>query len=575
MITVPSDKKELLKLSNELIEQCRVSIINRAGYCRLMNAIAETGRIDGQKSLLNLLNGHLERTAGHLFSPVELKFSIDFERIYNKTIYEQAAVAAQVLTRSWDRKNTDILFGQGVYESLKYGWAGMKQWVQIEGSEETPNYYSKLVMPWQFGVYNESENDLNRQPALCETTSMTLPEIWRRIYFMENAEKLFNRIKAHASKGGITAESQGYFHQILSASQINTGVSAATRPLPGGIVQLGNDPNYAVMGPQIAADMVQVHELWVQDDDDYTTIIMVEPDVIISPQHKKSNLLVKDSRLQPYRSIQPNMVTNWFWGRSELTDLIEPQQLLSTNLEDFKRLFGLQVDKILAFTGETTITDELYGQFRGAGYTSLGQGADVKDLTPKMPEVMMPWLKFLIDEIHKLGGFPPIMQGTGEAGVRAGSHASTLMKTGSPTLRDRALLVERQCADHADLTLSIREAKDSSKYWTKADNPLHDPENTSFVLSQLPSDWRVTVDSHSSSPIFADENTQLVMAAHKMGIVDGEYVIDNVSLPNKAAAKTGYKETQKRKAEQFQQLMRANPEAAEKAALKGITGGRR
>ena len=41
-----------------------------------------------------------------------------------------------------------------------------------------------------------------------------------------------------------------------------------------------------------------------------------------------------------------------------------------------------------------------------------------------------------------------------------------------------------------------------------------------FMLSDLPEDWRITVDSHSSSPIFQDENTQLVFAAHKDGTVD-------------------------------------------------------
>ena len=43
-------------------------------------------------------------------------------------------------------------------------------------------------------------------------------------------------------------------------------------------------------------------------------------------------------------------------------------------------------------------------------------------------------------------------------------------------------------------------------------------------FADLPEDWRITVDSHSSSPIFADENTQMVFAAQKLGIVDGDAV---------------------------------------------------
>ena len=76
---------------------------------------------------------------------------------------------------------------------------------------------------------------------------------------------------------------------MLSTSQLNTGINSATRPLPGGIVQIGNDPNYAIMGPQVSAPTV-VHELWVKDDDGYVTILMIEPDILVAPLFKMSNL---------------------------------------------------------------------------------------------------------------------------------------------------------------------------------------------------------------------------------------------------------------------------------------------
>lgn len=570
-ILVPTEERERIKFVNEMVEVCRVSVSMRQAYCRLMNAIAETGQLSGTKSLLNLLYAHLTRLAAHLFSPVELKFSIDFERSYPPRIYEQAAVVAKVLTRQWERQNTDLLFGNGVFESLKYGCCLMKQWAQEERGHA--DYFAKLVMPWQFGVYNESETDITKQVALCETVTLTMPEVWKRIWHLPDARKLFNRIKTHAQNGSILSEPQSYFHQVLSTSQLNTGVQGMTRPLPGGIVQLNNDPNYAIMGPQIGAQTVQMHELWVRGPDDYTTLMMVEPDVIIT-RDKNTNLLIKDSQLQPYTAIRVNEVTNWFWGRSEIIDLIEPQGLLSTSMDDMRRLVGLQVDKILAFSGDNGITDETYDQMRAAGWFNLGQNGKVEDVTPKLPPELMPFITFLIEQIHLLGGFPPIMQGTGDAGVRAGNHANTLLKTGSPTLRDRALLAERLCAEAADRTLAIREAKDPERYWTKGDTPA-DADATSFLLTDLPSDWRVTIDSHSSSPIFADENAQLVVAAHKMGVVDAEYVIDNTQLPNKEAAKVGYRKRQEGQQLMMKQLLQQDPQVAEKVISKQLTGSRR
>lgn len=584
---IPDTEPALIAFTNELKDQCRVSAANRGAYYRLMNAIAETGRYDGTKSLINLLYTHLTRTAAHLFSPVELRFTIDFEHKHPKAVYEQSGVAAQVVTRQWDRTNTDMKFGRCVFESLKYGACLLKQWVQLEGPNDHPTYYAKPVMPWQFGVYNESENDINMQSALCETTMLTLPEVWRRIWFRPDAKKLLDRITTHAVKGTATNDPQSYFHQVLSTSQLQTGVSGNTRPLPGGIVQLGNDPNYAIMGPQIAADVVTCHELWVQDENDYSTIILIEPDVIISPailNHKvtkRTNLLIQNSQLQPYRLIQANEVTNWFWGRSELVDMIEPQALLSTWADDAKRLFGLQIDKILAFIGDAGMTDERYGQFRSAGWANFDGSTKIEDITPKMPPETIPMIKFMIEIINMVGGFPDIMQGKGEQGVRAGSHAQTLLKTASPSLRDRALLIERQCAMCADLTFDIMTAKDDKFHWTKADKPIEDPENTKFLLSNLPEDSRITVDSHSSSPIFSDENTQLVFAAHKSGIVGKKYVVDNTPLPNKEMAKVEIderEEAQKQQMEQIKQQLQNDPEAqgrvAERVSIKKLSGGR-
>mgnify|MGYP001586669999 CR=1 FL=1 len=568
MIPVPTKRRELIDFANQLVQDCRVSVGMRSAYYRSLNLIAETGRYDNSKALINMLSSHLTRTAAHLFSPVELKFSIDFGRPKPRIEYERAKVVAHELTRTWDRNNTDMSFGRGVYEGLKYGACIMKQWVQTEGEDDHPAYYDKLIMPWQFGVYREDENRIDRQEALCETTLLTLPEVWARIWHLPESEKLFERIKSNARTGTATAEPNSFFHQILSASQLNTsGVEGAT--MPGGIVSLNNDPNYAIMGPVVAPAVVQTHELWVKDETDYVTIQLIEPDILIAPLHKKANLLGID-KAQPYRLIQPNEVTNWFWGRSELVDLIEPQALLATWCDDTKRLMGLQIDKILGVTGDAGITDEIYAQMRASGFMNLPQGADIKDITPKLPAELIPMLKFCIEVINTLGGFPEIMQGKGEAGVRAGSHANTLLKTASPSLRDRSLLVERQAATCADLTLQMMEAKDDQHYWLKADDPVKDVEETQFLLSNLPPDWRVTIDSHSASPIFADENAQLIFQARKMGTVTDDYVLDNMPFPNKEMAKVQLREKEKKQADQLQMLLQQDPEIAQKLLQKQV-----
>src|SRR5260370_858521 len=124
MITVPSDPKELVAFTNNLIEECRTSVPMRSSYYRLLSLIAETGRYDNAKSLINLLYKHLDRTAAHLYSSVELKFSMDFDNPYPAEYYERAGRVSKILRRQWAGHNgengTDICFGRGVFESLKY-----------------------------------------------------------------------------------------------------------------------------------------------------------------------------------------------------------------------------------------------------------------------------------------------------------------------------------------------------------------------------------------------------------------------------------------------------------------------
>jgi hypothetical protein len=574
MIPLPTAEKELIPAANELIEVCRVSQGNRAAYYRLLNQVAETGRADGSKALINMMNAHLERTASHLYSPVELKFAYDFDNAYKPDTIKRGDVAAKHLTRHWERTALGMLFGQGVFEGLKYGAAILKQWPKSEGppDKQRISYEKKLVMPWNFGVYRESESDIDNQEALCETSYLTGPEVWQRIWRFPKAKDLYQQIMTHAQKGQSTGSGpDSFFHQVLSTSQISTGVQGSTRPLPGGIVQLGNDPNYPTISPTDGAPTVKFHELWVKGEDDYQTIQIVEPDILVT-RFKLSNLLGIE-HVQPYRLIQPNPMVDWFWGRSELIDLIEPQGFLAMLCDDLKQLIGLQIDKILAFSGDNTITDESYAQFRLAGYVNLGQGGKAEDLTPKFPAELLPIIKYVQEQINTLGSFPDIMQGKGEPGVRAGVHANTLMKTASPTLRDRALLTEQQLASCADLTMTLMEAKEDRKFWT---NPENMEDN--FMLSDLPDDWRVTVDSHSSSPIFSDESQQLIFALRKTQDLDGEYAIDNLPLPNKESAKASLRERKKAGQQMQKELLSVlSPEGKDKAIEKmlGHAGGHR
>jgi hypothetical protein len=562
-IDLPDDKTALTAKALDIIAQCRSSVSQRAALCRTLDTVVDTGRVDGERAIINKLQGHHDRLASHLFSPTELRFGVDAESAYQRPTLDRMKVAGRVITRQWERNNTDMRFGQGVYEALKYGSCFLKQWCQAE-ADGSVRYHSNLVMPWQFGVFNESVNDLSRQPAMVETSVLTLPEVWNRIWMQPDAEALYKRIAVHARQGSSSDEGNSFFHDVMSTSQLNT--SGAAGPITnGGVVSLTNGTAYAAMGPQLAVPVVKMHELWVWGNEDWVTIQIIEPDILVT-RYKKANLLIPGDRhsgLHPYTLIQPNVKWGYLWGRPESADLIEPQALLATWADDVKRLFGLQIDKILAFTGDG-IQDEMYDQSRQAGYFNLGQGAGVTDLTPKFPDQALPMLKMMMDVIDMIGGFDNQLSGKGEPGVRSADHSNQLMKMAAPRLRDRSLLVERQCAQAADLTLHLMQAKDGDHYWTDANKV----EETRFLLSDLPDDCRVTVDSHSGSPIFKDDHVQLIALGMKAGLVPPHYAIDNLDFPDKEALHLEMREKEAKEAAVMKELIAKDPEAVEKILSK-------
>ena len=76
---LPTNQKDLLRRVLDVKDACRSSAANRAALARSQSLRIETGRATGTRSLANLLYAHVDRVASHLFSPVDLRFILDFE----------------------------------------------------------------------------------------------------------------------------------------------------------------------------------------------------------------------------------------------------------------------------------------------------------------------------------------------------------------------------------------------------------------------------------------------------------------------------------------------------------------
>ena len=564
MYLLPDEKKfqaQVLKVLND----CRISCQTRANHARQWKTWRETGSPDGGQAIFNRLKYHIGRMQGFLYSPSGLRFAVEYENRYEESVYAQSEAAAVALTKRFVRPRrgedmtSGMLFADGVYEALTYGAAVVKTLQERWGPTQ------RLVMPWQMGVYREDLRGFEQQEAISETNYITPFDLWRRISHQLGAVEKYKRARAYAKRTTNAPEGGGYFHQVVLG-----GTSPAVLTDQPYVAQAGGFVTGAaptMLSPEVAEDLIELHELWIRDDvtGDWTTVQIVEPDIVITSKLRRQNLFLPN-RL-PYTLIQPNGMTHNFWGASELEQLVKLQWLLRDRAEDMKKLMSLQYDRLLAFTGQSGMTDDTYDRQKQAGWFQLDPGSDVKDLTPQMPENSwqeFDWYFKLFDEI---AGFKPIMAGEGDAGVRSGNQAQTLLRTASPQMRDKALVTELQCGMAGHNFFECLAQKQARTYWTKAGVP-----QTDFYLNQLPEDRVVTVDSHSSSPIYEDEHMQLAAFALKGGVIDGESFIDMVNgFPQPELMKEKLAQREAAKAAQIKQLSMTDPQGA----MKLIQGGKR
>lgn len=557
---IPRSDRARNKLAEMIVTKCQSSRGHRESAYRIYGQWIERGWASddgaGGLALANMLYSHTDRLAAYLFSPFELNFATAFEERLKREWLERGQVAARAVTDEWKNGNIDLLFGAAVKPAVDYGACFLKQLVGRDSDGNAEMHGARIVLPQMFGVMDETVNDLDKQEAFVETMLLNEWEVWRRIKHLPDAEKLLKRIKANSEKQSGVSPPTSFMHQVLSTAVLDLSPAAAGQPKPGGWVQTGGGNNYPNTGPQVDIDLYPMEEIWVQDDDtgDYTTMVWMRPDILISPFGRPVNLCVPG--YHPYQMIQANFEPGYFWGRSEIADLMQLQAWLTTHLSDINKIMGQQFDKFIAYSGADGVNSEEYAMLKAQGFVNLGAGGNAVDLTPRMPENAIPLIREILFLMERVSGFPPIMSGGGEPGVRAGVHADTLVKTGSPRLRDRSLWIERQCAKAGDLTLALLQAKGTTVYWTNAED-----EESDFLLTQLPKSRRVNVDSHSSSPIYHDDHIQLIAFLVKAGILDPISALEMLNLPNRDLIIQRAKERMAQQQAQLQKLEQEDPEA--------------
>ena len=526
-LKIPKKVTDLEEWVRETIDECMSSASDRGLiYTRAMQYYYQ-GSYDQRAAIYNKTKSFCDRLSGFLYQPTDVRFNVVFDSGEDEKVLERAQLIGEKLSADFRIVDADVVFAETLTHSLINGCHYLK-------ARPSDNQTFKLapVHPQNMGVLSETVQDLEEQEAFCHISYPTLSRLrsWLEDAEHPHADSIIARI-AEARPNEKDEELPTYFHQMVVGGLQPLGNPADAQSQAGNTQAAGIVNVFPVPTPyrpqRKISRTVRFCELWVKDRDragDWTTLQVVYPDIVIEGENTRRNLSRIPGR-SSFIKVQAQPTPGYHFGRSIIADIQMLQDLLNKRLRDLKVMWDRNVNAPQVLSGFTSVTEEMYYKIisEGGFITDPNPNAKAQKLLEPPPEHYLEELEFIWKMFDEASGFSPIMSGQGEPGVRAGVHAQTLVRTSSPRLIDQAARIERQLADAGYVGLRIMQAMDAFIY--KSDN------GQEFLLSQLPENFQVMVDSHSASPAFAEDNRQVAIALARAGAIDAEDLVHMLHPP--------------------------------------------
>ena len=544
--------------AREIISMCMISRQDRILQSQTMRNFYFTGSADGTAGVDNEIFPEIDHIASMLFSPVDPRFYIGYDRNESAENRAMADAAASYLSRDFRRRGVDEVMA----DAVNWGLIESSSFIKLLWGRHGFDPY--LVPQTFMGVLQEGVADLDRQDAFVHTTFVTPASFERSIKDHPEEAAILRAVRRQAASrtdSDANPSDQG-LRRLLIGGTIPVNLAPPQTSQPAGWVQWIRGPQ-AVLSPDTLESLIQVDELWVIDNEreDYTTF-QVAGDIMIEGKLQRRNLCGIKGR-HPFIKVTPNPLPTLLWGRSEVANMMMAQEAISSQVNGINRTMRMQEDPPLSIVGVSGNIDEKRSALMkpGGRISELNPQMKIENHAPKLDEQAVPWLDNLYAILHRASGLEaPISRGLGEQGVRSGVHGDTMVRMSGPRLRDRAILMERTYASLGELGFLTLQAKLPDRFELKStsDSPNHQP--VAFTLDQIPDDYDLSVDSHSASPAFADDARRLAFDLARLKAISD---VDLIRLTHPPREDTLVADAEERHRQQAA-LVAAHPELLRK-----------
>lgn len=534
---VPLEELELIEFCQEQIGLAFQSLQSRIPLYEALRSLYYYGRRDYKDSPVryNMIKEKVDTVAAFIFSGETTTFSVDLGFADDQTQEYQALRAeraAAVIREWWQKGNIDtmvnlaVTWGQ-VYASTlgKVWWAENTDKDQTGKVTKTGRLVSRHVEPWNIGVLNESKTSLDDQEIIvqCYYESKTTVERIIRKFHEKRAKVMLDLLDTAAN----------------SEEEFNTIPNSVRRLIVTSVGDnyegtLGEYPIINAMeNPSVLEDMIQMHEIWVYDDDanDYRKITFAGSNLVLF------NSLAKDVYVEkehPYFKFDISPMHDYFWGYPEVLLITKIQEWHEEALADLEHALKRSFDPSNVLLGGQTLPDErdeIIKRLRDPGGFQQFSDPAIKfqSIEVKLPPEIFQTIAEIRGLADDMWGLQDLMKGKGVTGVRSRGQTEILSAYGSARLKSKALRVEDALERLGKLMLKLLKRYDKTHYSLKS--------GEKFALSQLPDKFQVRIDAHSSSPIFVSEQNDMAFALFDRQVIGKETLIDLLPLPMKSSIK--------------------------------------
>lgn len=495
-------------------------------------------------AIINIIRSRILTQVGNLFSPDRLSFRLEYELGAPDEVLMQAQHAASFLSRELREVDADLEFGDAVELAVRHGWAGGQLiW-------EDDKLCANAIRGEAFGVLDETCGSLAEQPAFMVSYNIPAVEFEQMVMKFPGGGTIAS--KFDGQEGESAAQMSDSTRLVLGLNQpIGSGSTSQA-----GFINLLPRPPFIPSANSIGRQ-VAIDAIWLkQDDGTWATVYVVEGNETIGTDRWRNFMAVDEkgaenaelAKRTPYFGVCAYPVKGSFFGRSQIADIYEPQNFLRKKLADADHILDMQSDPAHVGFGAIN-TAEIYRQALrepGGWVTESGPNAKVTPFKPDMPESMLQWVEAVVEGASDAANQPPVVQGRGESGVRAGAHAETLMTAASSRERRPAQRIVRQCGDMGDLAMAILRVKCAEQ--------IPDGKDGTFILDSLDDGYHVYCNGHTASPLFAAEYRANVQLLVQTGGMDAEGVLDAINPEGYDTLLAALKRRQKQQQQTIQSL---------------------